>query len=137
MRNQTISSLSTEYNATLQVLLIVALTCELVHTNSVASFATFCFFIINTLLQQAILFVPLEFVLQPLYITKSYYTYFHIAYQNYMHIHYIYFVQINSEVTCAYVQPFYHHLYGDFSTTVVPNFLRSLTLLEAHIQIII
>ena len=50
MRNQTISSLSTEYNATLWVLLIIALTCELVHANSVASFATFYFFIINTLL---------------------------------------------------------------------------------------
>jgi len=44
MRNQTISSLSTEYNATLYVLLIIALTCELVHANSVASFATFYVF---------------------------------------------------------------------------------------------
>ena len=41
MGNQTISSLSTEYNVTLQVLLLTALTCESVHANSVASFATF------------------------------------------------------------------------------------------------
>ena len=109
MRNQTISSLSTEYNATLQVLLIIALTCELVHANSMASFATFCFFIINTLLQQAILFVPLEFVLQPLYITKSYYTYFHIAYQ----ITCIYIISILYKST-----PKLHvHMYNRFATT--------------------
>ena len=55
------------------------------------------------------MFVPLEFVLQPLYITKSYYTYFHIAYQ----ITCIYIISILYKST-----PKLHvHMYNRFATT--------------------
>ena len=56
------------------------------------------------------MFVPLEFVLQPLYITKSYYTYFHIAYQ----ITCIYIISILYKST-----PKLHvHMYNRFATTI-------------------